>query len=413
MDTRWHAFSRNVIEFSANNTVQEFFANLSFANMTPLEQPYFYAFVFGLILGATELMARYRDEPFGVFYSVAALCYIGFNGFLAMISLYLIGALGLSFAPESAVSAQKMVEDFSTAAAALKTAAGDSAETLAQIEQIVAAVRAYLTPETAASAQIYNIMLAGFGGAAFFRSSVMRTRVGEKDISVGPGLVIDTLLAALDREVDRVRAKFRSQAVEKLLPWITLRDAAEVIVPYCIELMQNLKSDERVDLRDKLDRALTEIVTQDKDDPIKPVTLCLNVVEFVGFDVLKTAIHSLRVLSALDSVDDARRKAEARAGTQARVLDKIDDTMNRLAAAGQANTVSAAGGDTLAPAPEDTITSALDDTLSVAEPEESIAGLPDDTIVSEDASQSDTIEGDTEGQDSVTAINPSRDTGTA
>ncbi len=306
-----------------------------------------------------------------------------------------------------------MVEDFSTAAAALKTAAGDSAETLAQIEQIVAAVRAYLTPETAASAQIYNIMLAGFGGAAFFRSSVMRTRVGEKDISVGPGLVIDTLLAALDREVDRVRAKFRSQAVEKLLPWITLRDAAEVIVPYCIELMQNLKSDERVDLRDKLDRALTEIVTQDKDDPIKPVTLCLNVVEFVGFDVLKTAIHSLRVLSALDSVDDARRKAEARAGTQARVLDKIDDTMNRLAAAGQANTVSAAGGDTLAPAPEDTITSALDDTLSVAEPEESIAGLPDDTIVSEDASQSDTIEGDTEGQDSVTAINPSRDTGTA
>lgn len=422
MDTRWLEFSRSVIEFSANNTVREFFANPSLPDMTPLEYPYAYAIAFGLILGAAELMARYRDEPFGIFKSKAALLYIALNGLLSAISLYLIGVLGLSFSPESADSAQQMVDGFRTAASEIASKASDDTEIKAMLAKALEDVRQFLTPQTTASAQIYNILMAGFGGAAFFRSSVMRTKIGEKEVSVGPGLVIDTLLGALDREVDRVRAVYRSQAVEKLMPWITLRDAAEVIVPYCIELMQNLKSEERVKIRDKLEEALKDIVTQDKDDPIKPVTLCLNVVEFVGFDVLGSAIKSLRSLSALDTVDEAKRKAEVRASKQASVLDKIDAIEGRLRGAGDSgigDTISGAAAEddaTLNPAPQDTVEIAAGDSAN-ATPSDTVTAASDETTSEKTGEtvtangDTDTIGGDTAGQDSVTAGSPSRDPG--
>lgn len=417
MDTGWPGFSKSVIEFSANGYVQEFIAEFSITDMTPLEYPYLYAVAFGLVLGAAELMARYRDEPFAIFESKAAFGYIGLNGFLSALSLYLIGVLGLSFSPESAVSAQQMVDDFNKAASEITTKAGDNTEIKAMLAKALEDVRQFLAPQTTASAQIYNILMAGFGGAAFFRSSVMRSKVGEKDVSVGPGLVIDTMLSALDREVDRVRAINRSIAVEKLLPWITLRDAAEVIVPYCIELMQNLNSEERVNLNAKLDQALTQIVTQDKDDPIKPFTLCLNVVEFVGFDVLETAIKSLRSLSVLDKVDVAERKARERASKQADVLDKIDLTFRQLSdadAAGENNSQSIAaadGDDTMAGGAEDTVTAAQDQTVA-APSGETVSALPHDTSVVDGVADDDTIDGDDAGHDSVTAGKPPKDSDT-
>lgn len=321
-------------EFSAIEAVNAYFSTFSFSDITPLNYPYLFVCAFGLILGMSELMTRYRDEPFAIFGSKAAIAYVALNGVLAIFSLYLIGVLGLSFQPESSVTAQSMIEQFSTDVAALKTAAAGSEAMLEKIGKILESVTAFLTPQSRNSAQIYNILLAGFGGAAFFRSSIMRTRVGEKDVSVGPGLVIDTLLGALDREVDRVRAAQRSQRVEDLLGAITLRDAAEIIVPYCIELMQNLTSEERMAIREKLDQAQKDLVSQDDGEevsPIKPITLCLNVVEFVGFAVLEKAIKTLRALGVMDTFATARRKAQEQEQRQSATFDEIDALQRELA----------------------------------------------------------------------------------
>ncbi|MDA0160413.1 hypothetical protein OM076_09060 [Solirubrobacter ginsenosidimutans] len=51
-----------------------------------------------------------------------------------------------------------------------------------------------------------QVIVAGLAAAARFRSSLFTTRVGNQDVGVGPSALLDTLLNAVDRAVDRRRA---------------------------------------------------------------------------------------------------------------------------------------------------------------------------------------------------------------
>ena len=53
---------------------------------------------------------------------------------------------------------------------------------------------------------------------------------------MGPGLFLQTLRDAADREVDRARAHARGIAVAQLMRGVDFAKAAVTLVPYCLAL---------------------------------------------------------------------------------------------------------------------------------------------------------------------------------
>lgn len=247
--------SGSIYDFSATQFMQETFARIVNAQMTLAESQYWIVFGLGIVLGIIELMARYRDEPLSLFGSFYTWMYMLFNGMLSALSLFLILKLGLDFTPADAQDKDQAI--------------------------------------------IYNIIMAGFGGAAFFRSSILQTKTGDKDVSVGPGLVIDIALSILDRAVDRYRAERRSTRISEIMKGITLKQTALIIAPYCVELMQNLSATERSGINTKMTEAENEILTSDEEGAVKSAILALQIANLVGFEVLQKAISDLKEIGAL------------------------------------------------------------------------------------------------------------------
>ena len=94
------------------------------------------------LLGGAELISRYRDDPNTLAKMPATYLYLVFNVLVGCAALYLIGVFGLT--PD-------VVED------------GTGADPGTDPEK------------TDIKNSITNVLIAGFGGAAFFRSSVAST----------------------------------------------------------------------------------------------------------------------------------------------------------------------------------------------------------------------------------------------
>ncbi|HVZ06803.1 MAG TPA: hypothetical protein VHC04_02720 [Rhodopila sp.] len=123
------------------------------------------AFVLASMVGACELISRYRDNPWMAACSPPGLCYIGANGAAGMIALYFIRHIGPS-------------------TFGLKDNLIDLA------------------------------FLSGFGAMVIIRTKLFTLRQpGGTDVAVGPAFAVDTFLAAVNREVDRRRARIRTQVV--------------------------------------------------------------------------------------------------------------------------------------------------------------------------------------------------------
>lgn len=218
----------------------------------------------GAVVGATELMGRYRDEPFAVFRCFYAGVYVAFNILISWLSLFVLDGLNISFESVAAT--------------------GDAPQRTADFEAV-----------------LYNVIAAGLGGAAFFRSSLMKVKTSGTDVAVGPALVIDTLLAVTDREVDRFRARDRATRIARLMAGLGPQDISMIVMPFCRDLMQNLSDAERQGLTDAgkaLDEELTKLDSEqaaaDSATDVKALGLGLEMAGLVGFGVLDAAITALR-----------------------------------------------------------------------------------------------------------------------
>jgi len=88
------------------------------------------------------------------------------------------------------------------------------------------------------------VLTAGFSALLFFRTSLFKLRVGDADLAVGPSIVLDSLLAAADRAVDRVMAQPRAAFVHELMGDLSFDKAAAILPAHCLALMQNVSSAE-------------------------------------------------------------------------------------------------------------------------------------------------------------------------
>jgi len=195
----------------------------------------------GLIVGAGELIARYRDAPGHALQTPAALLYMFINGLVAA------GAFAL-------IDWANMLQLHGTA-----------------------------------NGLLWEVLASGFGAMAFFRSSLFTMRIGDKDVSVGPAIFLQVLLSATDRGCDRARAEPRARAIRQIMDGVDFHRAAAALPDYCFKLMQNVSREEQ----QQFATVIAELRNAEMDDAAKTYTLGLALMNVVGQGVLSTAVDSL------------------------------------------------------------------------------------------------------------------------
>lgn len=197
--------------------------------------------VLGGLIGVAELVSRYREAPQKALFTPAAGLYAAVNLVAAVAALGLVRTFGWTFGVVGPAGASM------------------------------------------------QILIAGFGSMALFRSSLFNVRVGDQDISVGPNGFLQIVLEASDRAVDRARAKARADAAAKIMAGVSFARAAVSLPAMCGALMRDLSNTEQEVLRRQV-RALHE---SDLPDEAKVIVLGLSLMDAVGRDVLKASVEAL------------------------------------------------------------------------------------------------------------------------
>lgn len=211
--------------------------------------PYFWVAALGGLVGLVELVSRYRDDPWRAIKQFSAVLYVILNMLASGLALYLI----LVIKPGWLV------------------ANGDLSK---------------VTP----AGWIIIIFAAGTAAMAFFRSSVFRAKIDDASVPIGPALILDTLLNALDRVVDRAIATPRSEAINRIMNEVDFDKAQEALSSYCIALMQNLSAEDSRRLANRLNEIKASTMPKD----IKVLTLGLALLDTFGEDVLDKARAALK-----------------------------------------------------------------------------------------------------------------------
>jgi hypothetical protein len=189
----------------------------------------------GGTVGISELISRYKDDPWAAIKSWPAVFYLAINSAASVAALLLMpdGWLGLS--------------------------------------------------------RGMRILMAGVSAMAFFRTSLFVVRAGDRDVGVGPSGFLQIFLGAADRAVDRKRAAARSQAVVDAMKNVDYSKAKDALPPYCLALMQNISKEDQ----QQLSRDLKDLDEGAAEASVKALLLGIELINVVGVDVLTTAVKSL------------------------------------------------------------------------------------------------------------------------
>jgi hypothetical protein len=145
-----------------------------------------------------------------------------------------------------------------------------------------------------------QLMVAGVGAMAFFRSSLFTVRVGDQDVGVGPGSFLQIFRDTADHQVDRVRAHARGLLVGGLMAGLDYEKAYTGLVPYALALMQDVNDEDQ----QKLVKSLDLLDKEDIAPSIKVRILGLQLMNVVGPSVLSAAVEALE-----DQVKASAQKA--------------------------------------------------------------------------------------------------------
>jgi hypothetical protein len=137
---------------------------------------------------------------------------------------------------------------------------------------------------------LYQLLLASFGAIAFFRTSLFTVRVGGSDIGIGPSAMLQTLLSAADRMIDRSQAENRASRATEILKDVDYRRARAPLPTFCIILMQNPTAADTEGLLKQI-AALDQRV--DIDDDSKMRILGIYLIRMVGDEVLQRSVEAL------------------------------------------------------------------------------------------------------------------------
>lgn len=203
---------------------------------------YLVVIALGAMIGFVEILSRYKDAPFKVAFSLPGLFYLLINALASAITLWAIRLFGISF--------------------------NDNPNWTVEMVRWV------------------QVGVAGLASMTLFRSALFTFRTGDQDISVGPNAILQVLLVAVDKEVDRMRGAKRAKIVEDAMKDISFEEAVTNLPPVVLALMQNLSDKDKKEILNSV-----EIALQSKaPERARIMTLGLNMINVVGEDILKAAI---------------------------------------------------------------------------------------------------------------------------
>jgi hypothetical protein len=202
----------------------------------------------GLAVGLIEIVGRYRDNPWRALQSRSAFAYMIMNGTAALLALYFLEI----WRPEWI---------FGAAGAPIGTK-----------ERVTA------------------VLVAGLGAVTLLRSSFLKLKSPDGEIPIGPSVILDTLLRAVDRQVDRTMANDRAVLVSRIMKDISFERAKAGLPAYCFALMQNVPIEEQLRLFSEINKNAAAAI----DDRIKSFNLGLGLLTIVGADVLQRAVDDTR-----------------------------------------------------------------------------------------------------------------------
>jgi len=198
----------------------------------------------GALVGISELVSRYTDSPERALFAWAGLLYIAVN----------ILAAGTAFGLAHGFDLLK------------------------------------LSAQSLPARLLTEALVSGLGAMAFFRSAVFTVRVGGSDVAVGPASVLQLILNAVDRAVDRERARPRAEFISRLMNGISFNAAADVLPRFCFSAMQNVSAADQQALLDWIKVIRSDSET---DDDQKSLLLGLRLLNIVGDKVLESTITGL------------------------------------------------------------------------------------------------------------------------
>jgi hypothetical protein len=205
----------------------------------------------GAVAGGSELAQRYRDRPTGPLRTAPGWLYIGVNALASVAALALVRHLEIG------------------------TAAG--------------------LPK-----DVTQVLVAGLGALAFFRSAFFIVRLKDEDVPLGPAAILQVILDAADRAYDRLRADQRSDAVARIMHNVSFDRAKQSLPSYCLQLMQNVSEAEQIRLREEV-QALDAAPMGARN---KSYNLGLLLLTLVGERTLETAIDALRTVIMMPNEAD-------------------------------------------------------------------------------------------------------------
>ncbi len=213
--------------------------------MSSVTQDFLIVMVLGVLIGSSELISRYKDDPVSVLKTIPGNVYLALNAAAAAAALALIRLNGWSFGVDIADTNK------------LRWA---------------------------------QVLIAGFGAMVVFRSSLFNVRVGNQDVAVGPNSFLQVALGAADSAVDRQRGARRAKLVSSVMERVLFDQASTALPLLCIRLMQNLSPDQVKQVETQ-----AEEIRNSKNLTARGKALALGLILMnnVGIDVLRAAVSSL------------------------------------------------------------------------------------------------------------------------
>jgi hypothetical protein len=167
----------------------------------------FASFLFGITVGLSEILSRYRDEPVLSATTSFGVAYLILNGLISLVAF-------------------AVVRKYPT--------------------QIFPALEKDL---------FLTAVVAGFGAMAVFRSKFFTFRSADgKDFPIGPAIVLDTVLRTIDAKIDRRRATERqAQVFDSMIGLHDFENVAKYIEA-SLSSFQNLSPDDKTEIKTVIDQ---------------------------------------------------------------------------------------------------------------------------------------------------------------
>ena len=227
----------------------------------------------GGVVGAGELVSRYKTDPLRAVQSTPGVLYVTVNGLAGLLALTLLYAGDVRFTIDTAPPQKQAAP-----------AEGKPPES-----KVEPAPGTFWDAD--ARLRFLRVLVAGFGAMALFRSSFFNVRVGDRDVPVGFNIALQVILTAVDRAVDRLQGLRRHEVVATKLLGVGLQfSQISIALPsYCFGLLENMTAEEQTAARAQVDKIAKNEGNKLRDlDQLRLLYLLLLTV--VGEEVLEQAV---------------------------------------------------------------------------------------------------------------------------